>query len=312
MVDTQVAASTVTSTASDFATFGAIHLDVTDAERALGFWRDLVGLELLGRDGDDLRLGVAGRELVVLRRGASGPVVREAAGLYHVSFHLPTLEDYAQAFARLDAADYFQYPTDHGTHLANYVDDPDGIGLEFAFETPGEQRTAWNELPGIERGDDGRHWSARDPRYVAWLRSHVPDDDIRPGLPAGTIVGHLHLRASDLDASLAYYRDTIGFTVNSDGHPNGFFDMSAGGTFPHRLACNSWESAGRPQRPVDAAGMRQFTVQLRSAEALSATIARVEATGGQVERQHDGALVTDPSGTRLLLTTSAPFASAAS
>src|SRR6266496_547034 len=76
----------VESTASDFATFGAVHLDVTDGERALGFWRDLVGLALLGRDGDALRLGVGGRELVVLHPGVSGPVVRHASGLYHMSF----------------------------------------------------------------------------------------------------------------------------------------------------------------------------------------------------------------------------------
>jgi catechol 2,3-dioxygenase len=304
MVGTQVAAPTVTSTTSDFATFGAIHLAVTDGERALGFWRDLVGLELLGRDGEELHLGVAGRELVVLRPGARGPVVREASGLYHLSLHLPTLEDFARAFARLEAADYFQYPTDHGTHLANYVDDPDGIGLEFAFETPRERRTTWDGLPGFERGDDGGcQWSARDPRYFAWLRSHVPDGDIRPGLPAGAIVGHVHLRVADTDAALAYYRDAIGFTTNHDGRPQGFFDMSAGGTFPHRLACNSWESAGRPQRPTEAAGMRYFTLQLRSAEELAASIARVASVGGQVEHQRGGALVTAPDGTRLLLTT---------
>lgn len=303
MSDTQLAAASVSSTASDFATFGAIHLDVTDGERALGFWRDLVGLELLGHEGDALRLGVAGQDLIVLHPSARGPVVREAAGLYHLSFHLPTLEDFAHAFARLEAANYFQHPTDHGMHLANYVDDPDGIGLEFAFESPRELRATWNDLPGFDPGDDGdRHWSPLDLSYLAWLRSHVPDGDIQPNLPAGTIVGHMHLRSADLDASLAFYRDAIGFTPNSDGRPQGFFDMSAGGTFSHRLACNSWESAGRPQRPAEAAGMRQFTVQLRSAESLDAAIARVKAAGGQIEHHPDGALVTDPSETRLLLT----------
>jgi catechol 2,3-dioxygenase len=305
MVDMQSAAPTVTSTASDFATFGAIQLDVTDASRALGFWRDLVGLELLGRDDEELRLGVAGRELVVLCPGACGPVVREASGLYHLSFHLPTLEDFAHAFARLEAADYFQYPNDHGTHLANYVDDPDGIGLEFAFETPPELRATWDGEVGFERGEDGGHWTPGDPRYFAWLRSHVPDGDTRPGLPPGTVVGHMHLRVADIGASLDFYRDAIGFTVNHDGRPQQFFDMSAGGTFSHRLAGNSWESAGRPQRPADAAGMRQYTLELRSAADLDAAIARVESAGGQVEQQRGGALVTDPSGTRLLLATAA-------
>src|SRR5438874_11478424 len=91
MAAAQFSPPTVESTASDFATFGPVHLDVTDGERALGFWRDLVGLDLLGRDGEVLRLGVGDRELVVLHPGASGPVVREASGLYHMSLHLPSL-----------------------------------------------------------------------------------------------------------------------------------------------------------------------------------------------------------------------------
>lgn len=303
MLETTAAAPTVTSIAGDFATFGPMHLDVTDGARALGFWRDLVGLELLNEDGGALHLGVAGRDVLVLHPGASGPVVREASGLYHVSFHLPTLGDFARAFARLDAAGYFQYPTDHVTHLANYVDDPDGIGLEFAFETPADVRARWIGLPGFEPGDNGElQWHARDPRYFAWLHAHVPNGDTSPGLPAGAIIGHVHLRAADGAASLAYYRDAIGFTTNHDGRAGGFFDMSAGGSFPHRLAANTWESAGKPQRPAQAAGMRAFTIQLRSADALAVAIARVEASGGQVERRPDGASVTDPSGTQVLLT----------
>jgi catechol 2,3-dioxygenase len=306
MTATQFDSPTVESTASDFATFGPVHLDVTDGERALGFWRDLVGLNLLGRDGEVLRLGVGDRELVVLHPGASGPVVREASGLYHMSLHLPSLGEFARAFARIEAAGYFQFPTDHRMHLANYVDDPDGIGLEFAFETTPEMRATWADAPGFEPADDGsRLWGGRDPRYLAWLASQVPDGDTRPGLPAGTVVGHMHLRAADAGASLAFYRDAIGFTPNKDGSPGQMFDMSAGGTFSHRLACNTWESAGRPQRPAEAAGMRHFTLLLRSEDDLAATIARVEATGYPVERRGDDAIVVDPSGTRLLLTAAA-------
>jgi predicted enzyme related to lactoylglutathione lyase len=51
--------------------------------------------------------------------------------------------------------------------------------------------------------------------------------------------------------------------------------------------------------------MRQYTLELRSAADLDAAIARVESAGGQVEQQRGGALVTDPSGTRLLLATAA-------
>ena len=299
--------STVESIKGDFATFGAVHLDVTDIERSLGFWRDLVGLELLSQDSEDPRLGVDGRALVVLHPSASGPVVREASGLYHMSFHLPSLGEFARVFARIERVGYSQYPTDHDRHIANYVDDPDGIGLELAFETPLELRASWEGQPGFEPGERGYRWGGRDPHYMAWLESQVPDGDTQPGLPAGTVVGHMHLRAADTAASLAFYRDVVGFTPNKSGTPGAMFDMSAGGSFSHRLACNTWESAGRPQRPAEAAGMRHFTLQFRTEADLTATIARAVAAGGPVERHDDGAIVVDPSGTRLFLTTATPL-----
>jgi catechol 2,3-dioxygenase len=306
MIDTQSATPTIASIATDFATFGPVHLEVTDRERALGFWRDLVGLTLLSRDADVLRLGVGNRELIALHPGAHGPVVREASGLYHLSLHLPSLAEFARAFARIEAAGYFQFPTDHDMHIANYVDDPDGIGLEFAFETTPDIRAQWEGVPGFEETDrGGRRWGGRDPRYLDWLQSQVPDGDTRSGLPAGTVVGHVHLRVADSDTALAFYRDAIGFTPRSYREGRGMFDMSAGGTFPHRLAANTWESAGKPQRPATAAGMRHFTLMLRTEDDLAATVGRAEASGYLVERCGDDATAVDPSGNRLRLTVSA-------
>ena len=292
------------STAGDFATFGPVHLDVTDGERALSFWRDLVGLESLGDAGDGIRLGAGGRELVVLHPGANAPTPRKSSGLYHLALHLPTLAEFARVVARLDAAGYRHHPTDHLMHLADYADDPDGNGLELAFETlerVGSMRMGPN---GPELTDsDGRRRSGRDPIDLAWLFSHVPNGDTHPRLPAGTIIGHVHLKVADVDESLAYYRDAIGFTTNMYMPGLGAFDMSAGGSFPHRLAGNIWESAGRPQRAAGTAGLRHVTLVLRSVDDLAATAARVEATGGVVERRGEEALVADPSGNRLLLTT---------
>jgi catechol 2,3-dioxygenase len=292
------------STAGDFATFGAVHLDVTDGARAAHFWRDLVGLEPLASVGNEIRLGAGGRPLVVLHPGASAPAPRASSGLYHLALHLPTLAEFARVVGRLDAAGHPHYPTDHLMHYADYADDPDGNGLELAFETPERLGSARVGPNGPELTDAaGRPHSGRAPIDLAWLFSHVPGGDTRPGLPAGTTVGHLHLRVADLDRALAFYRDAVGFTTNMYMPQLGAFDTSAGGSFPHRLAANVWESAGRPQRPAGTAGMRRFTLVLRSADDLAATAARVDAAGGTTERRGDGVLASDPSGNRLLLTT---------
>ena len=295
------------STAGDFTTFGAVHLDVTDGERSLRFWRELVGLEPLADTEDGIRLGAGGRELVVLHPGASAPTPRESSGLYHLALHLPSLEEFARVVGRVHAARYPHGPTDHVMSLADYLDDPDGIGLELTFETPERLRSMGMGPRGPEVIDaEGRRRSGRDPIDLAWLLAHVPDGDTPPGLPAGTFVGHIHLKVTEVDESLAFYRDRIGFTTNMYMPEFGAFDMSAGGSFPHRLAGNTWHSRGLPPRPVGSAGLRHVTLNLRSADDLTATAARVEAAGLVIERRDDDVLTVDPSGNRLLLTTVPP------
>lgn len=302
-MDTQPTPPTVASIDSDFATFGAVHLDVTDVERALGFWRDLIGLQLLSGPAPVAVLGVPGRPLVALHPGATAPLPRDYSGLYHLAIHVPTLEDFARVYLRAKSVDYHQYPTDHLTHYANYLDDPDGNGLEMVFETVERVGSMGIGSDGPQLLDaEGNPHSGRGPIDLQWLATFLPDGNLEPGMPDGAVMGHLHLRVAAMEDNLAFYRDQIGFTTNMYAPQMGMYDMSAGGTFPHRLAGNVWESGGRPQRPAGAAGLRHFTVVLRSPEDLSAAVSRVAIAGGEIEQLGDAALVSDPSGNRFLLT----------
>src|SRR5579884_1491318 len=152
------------TTASDFARLGPLHLDVSDGERSLSFWRDLVGLQLLDRRGEELRLGVEDAELLVLHPGATQPVPRGHTGLYHLAIHLPSEAEFARVLARLFSAGYPNSPTDHVMHWATYLDDPDGIGLELSFETL--DRFARYDLTGRRPGivdSEGRRRDAVAP-----------------------------------------------------------------------------------------------------------------------------------------------------
>jgi catechol 2,3-dioxygenase len=296
---------TVSSIDSDFATFGAVHLDVTDLDAALEFWRDLIGLQLLDGPDPAAVLGVPGRPLVVLHPGATEPLPRDFSGLYHLAIHVPTMEDFSRVYLRAKSTGYPQYPTDHLMHYANYLDDPDGNGLEMVFERP--ERYGGMELKSGEphfTDSDGEPHSGRAPIDLEWLASLVTEDDLTPGMPDGAVIGHLHLRVASMEESFAFYRDQIGFTPNMYAEQIGMYDLSAGGTFPHRLAGNIWESGGRPQRPEGSAGLRYFTVVLRTPEDLTAAVSRVAIAGGDIEQQGDAAMVTDPSGNRVLLTLS--------
>ena len=131
----------VSSVDSDFVTFGAVHLDVTDRDAALTFWRDLIGLRELssGSDGETM-LGVTGRPLVVLHPGATAPLPRDFSGLYHLAILYPTRAKLADALRRVtEAGIQLDGAADHGVSEALYLRDPDNNGVELYWDKPKEQ-----------------------------------------------------------------------------------------------------------------------------------------------------------------------------
>lgn len=282
---------------------GAVHLDVTDLARALGFWRDLLGLtELGGVPGESARLGAGGRELLVLHAGAVRGPQRGHSGLYHVALHLPDEREFARVLARLGAARYPQAPTDHIFSKATYLDDPDGIGLELTLETP--ERVAEMEAHGpdvriIDR--DGRPRRPVEPLDVVALLSHVEGADLDQPLPDATKVGHVHLHVADLQSAFEFYRDTIGFQEHMF-LLMGMADLHSGGPFPHRLALNVWQGNGAPQPPAGTAGLRHFTIVARDAAGLEAIHTRLGVAGVADEPEDGGAFTAvDPAGNRFIL-----------
>lgn len=292
--------SPVESTASDFAYLGPVHLDVTDAERSLSFWRDLVGLTLVAQHGAELRLGVEDAELLVLHPGASQRVPPGHTGLYHLAIHLPSEGEFARVLGRLFSARYPNSPTDHVTHWATYLDDPDGIGLELSFET--HDRFGHYDLSGARPAivdPQGRQHDVVAALDLDEVFSYLPDNDFTRPLPAQTRIGHIHLHVADLEQAIRFY-EAVGFTLGAI-LPVGMAEMSAGGSFPHRLALNTWQGEGAPPRPEGAAGLRQADVCLPSLEDLSLRVERVRALGAPIEEHRRGAGLTDPSGNRIYL-----------
>ena len=230
-------------------TYGAVHLDVVDAERSLAFWRDLLGLAELSRSDEVVELGVDGRSLVVLHPGARRGPLRGHAGLYHLAIHLPNEEEFARVLARLAAARVPQAPTDHVFSKATYLSDPDGIQLELTLETP-ERMSEIEVGPAslVIRDSDGRVRGMTEPLDVDEVLSHLSDGELDRPLPSGTKVGHVHLHVSDLEAARRFYRDVIGFHEHTFVPGIGFADLGAGGRFPHRSRSTSGRERARSSR----------------------------------------------------------------
>lgn len=125
---------------------GHVHLKVADLDRALGFWRDIIGFEVQQRMGSQaVFLSADGyHHHIALNTwesaGGSPPPVG-TTGLFHVALLYPDREALATALKRVVDANWpLEGASDHGVSEALYLRDPDGNGVELYRDRP---REAW-------------------------------------------------------------------------------------------------------------------------------------------------------------------------
>ena len=126
---------------------GHVHLKVSNIERALGFYQDLLGFEITQRYGEGAVFISAGGYhhhigLNTWHSKDAGPAPIRAAGLYHVAILYPTRKDLAIILKRLIDSDYpLSGASDHGVSEAIYLNDPDLNGVELYWDKPKDQWT---------------------------------------------------------------------------------------------------------------------------------------------------------------------------
>jgi catechol 2,3-dioxygenase len=275
---------------------GRVRLRVADLERSLRFYRDVLGFRVAREDRSRIGLAprsddqpgdgpAAARELVVLeetpgiRRRPSRP---ETTGLYHVALLVPNRAELGRALLGLHQA---QYPlrgmSDHAVSESLYLDDPDGNGLEIYADRP---RTEWPVRDGVVQ-------MTVDPLDVAAVISAAePVSTPWRGLPAGTVVGHVHFTVSDLERSVRFYREVIGFDLMM--RIPSLAAVSAGG-YHHHLNLNTWAGEGAPPDSDQVAGLAGWELRVPDPRARHDLIDRL-AGAGALSGPPGGAAAQDP------------------
>ena len=124
---------------------GHVHLKVSDIERSLAFYHELLGFEIIQRYGSQAVFISAGGYhhhigLNTWHSKGAGPAPVNVPGLYHTAILYPTRKDLAVILKRLLEAKYpLTGASDHGVSKALYLDDPDGNGVELYWDKPKEE-----------------------------------------------------------------------------------------------------------------------------------------------------------------------------
>jgi catechol 2,3-dioxygenase len=266
---------------------GAVHLLVSDLQRSLAYYEQVVGLRPLAVERERAVLGSPDeRPLLELRtRAGVTPARRGAFGLYHFAILLPDRPALGRFAAHIASLGIRVGMADHLVSESLYLWDPDGLGIEVYADRP---RTAWR----------------RNGRELAMATNPLDIDDVIAdgagvawdGAPAGTTMEHIHLHVGSLEAAEAFYHRAIGFDKTVWSYPGALFMAAAG--YHHHLGTNVWSSG--PSPGADEAQLLEWELVLPSRDDTAAVDLSLRAAGFRVEHDANGGLVTeDPWHTRM-------------
>ncbi len=270
---------------------GAVRLQVGDLSRSLDYYTGVLGLDVMEVDGVRARLAPLGNAtpLVELHElaGATPPPRQGRLGLFHFAILVPDRSVLGRFVRHIADRDVYAGSADHAVSEALYLTDPDGLGIEVYADRPRETwRTAGQEL-----------FMTTEPLDLRDL-VRAGGDAPWTGMPAGTVIGHVHLHVGALDAASAFYHAALGLDRIVWSYPGALF-LSAGG-YHHHLGTNTWARGAVPAGDGEAR-LLEWELVLPDAAAIAAATDSLKAAGADATAQGGDRLARDPWGTTVRL-----------
>jgi catechol 2,3-dioxygenase len=266
---------------------GAVHLQVSNLERSLTYYQQVLGLHVHTATTQAAVLGPHGGPHQLLRLQTKAGVVparRGVFGLYHFAILLPERAALGSLAAKLSALGVRIGMADHLVSESLYLSDPDGLGIEVYADRP----------PSTWRQRDRELVMATDPLDIGDVIAAAGG---RPwdGMPTGTTVGHMHLHVGRLDEAEAFYHTALGFDKTVWSYPGALF-LAAGG-YHHHLGTNVWWPG--PRAKDHEARLVEWELVVPSDNDVSEVANSLRTSGYVADNTVDGFSAADPWGTRL-------------
>jgi catechol 2,3-dioxygenase len=267
-------------------------LKVSDLTRSLRFYEKMLGLSVVDRVSDRADLGVASDGvtlLTLIQPTQTTPLQTNTTGLYHFAILLPTREALAQMAIHLTNSGVRFGSSDHLVSEALYLSDPDGNGIEIYRDRPQEEWT-WN---------NDQVKMTVDPLDFADLLSNVESANEWSSMPAGSIIGHIHLHVADIAESERFYRDGLHFEVMTRYGAQASF-LATGG-YHHHIGINTWQGVGALSPHASSVGLLHFTLTYPDEQSRTRVLEDLQKNGAMVMAQNDGFQTVDPAGNVIVL-----------
>jgi catechol 2,3-dioxygenase len=272
---------------------GHVHLRVSDLDRSLAYYTQVLGLQPRSTSATTAALHAAREDapLVVLDADPHTTPVQAHSrlGLYHFAILLPDRAALGRFLGHLARTGTRIGASDHLVSEAIYLRDPDGLGIEVYADRP---RSEW-------RYSRGQLEMATEPMDTGAVLAAAGGAEWS-GMPEGTVMGHLHLHVGDIAEASRFYHDALGLDRVVWTYPGALF-LAAGG-YHHHLGVNTWAGANAPRSSETDARLLEWRMLFPSAREARAAADRLAAAGHGVSPSDGDWIVADPWGTRLRLT----------
>ena len=263
-----------------------VQLIVADLSRSTIFYESIIGLRILKQTPSVVNFTANGQDalLTIEQSTSKNNPVPNAAGLYHMAFLVPTKKELGTVFNHIHSSGYpFSGASDHKVSEALYLNDVDGNGIEIYYDRSPDQ---WN-------WQNGDVEMTVDPLNIESLVASA-EEAIWNGIPAGTVMGHIHLRVANLAEAETFYVQGLGFDIVNRYGTQAMFISSNG--YHHHIALNVWGRPNAIDRNEHTLGLKSYSIVYPSDQARQKVVGQLQGIGATVSVQSDFVSAIDPSG----------------
>lgn len=269
---------------------GHVKIKVVNLERAIKFYRDILGFDILEQTTSTAKLTTDGKTSILSLEQPENVIPKQGrtTGLYHFAILLPEKSDLANIVIHLVENGIRFGSSDHLVSEAIYLHDPDGNEIEIYIDREPSEWT-WN-------GEEVA--MTVDPLNFENLLTYVTSSKWN-GMPEKTIMGHIHLHVAELEKTEEFYVKGLGFdVVNRFGGQALFLST---GKYHHHIGVNVWNGVGAPRPPKNGVGLEFFTLVYANEEARQEVIDNLQKIGVPVIEENHHFTTQDPSGNLIIL-----------